>query len=243
METNQLELWNRAAERYIQDDSQLTIFHRSIYMPVIESMIGNTRDKYVLDLGCGIGEFTKKLALDGAFAFGIDGSVTMISKAYKEKQDLSAMFAVVDLTHPLPIKSRTIDIVVANMVLMDIPDIEICIREISRILRHGGVFLFSMTHPAFFCSEWECEESDPRAYKKVSDYLNETCEPVFFWGETVHYHRPLSTYFNILEKNGMCVLSLKEPVPDLNGMGEDSSTRYHMRIPSFIVLKTALLER
>ena len=243
METNQLDLWNHAAERYIEDDSQFTLFNRSIYMPVIESMIGNVRDKNVLDLGCGCGNLTKKTALDGAVALGIDGSDTMISRACTENVAPSAMFAIMDLTRPFPIKSRTMDIVVANMVLMDIPDIEICIREVSRILKSGGVFIISMTHPAFFCSDWECEDADPHAYKKVSDYLNETCEPVFFWGETVHYHRPLSTYFNILEKNGMCVLSLKEPVPDLNGMCEDSSLRYHLRIPSFIVMKTALLER
>nr|WP_319538653.1 class I SAM-dependent methyltransferase [uncultured Methanospirillum sp.] len=239
---NQLDLWNHAALRYAADESQLTLFHRSIYMPVIEQMIGNVRDKNVLDLGCGSGNLTKKIALDGAFALGIDGSVTMISKACEENADSSAMFAVMDLTQPFPIKSRSMDIVVANMVLMDIPGIEICIREVSRILKPGGVFIISITHPSFFCSDWECEDSDPHAYKKVRDYLSEKCETIYFWGETVHYHRPLSTYFDALEKNGMGVLSLKEPVPDFSEMDKVSSLRYHLRIPSFIVLKTVLLE-
>jgi len=242
MSITQLDLWNRAAEQYVADESQLTIFHRSIYMPFIESLIGDVGHKTILDLGCGNGQLTKKFALNGAVAVGIDGSVKMISKACKENTDSSAMYAVMDLTQPLPIKSRTMDIVVANMVLMDIPDIENCINEVARVLRYGGFFVFSMTHPAFFCSDWECDGSDPHAYKKVRDYLSEKCEPICFWGETLHYHRSLSAYFDTLEKNGMCVLSLKEPVPDLNEMGEDSSLQYHLRIPSFIVLKAVLLE-
>jgi len=242
MSITQLDLWNLVADRYAEDESQLTIFHRSIYMPVIESMIDNVRDKYVLDLGCGIGTLINKLALDGAFAVGIDGSVKMISRAYEEKSDSSATYAVMDLTQVLPIKSQTMDIIVANMVLMDIPDIEICIGEVARILKPNGNFLFSITHPAFFCSDWECEGSDPHAYKKIRDYLYEKCEPVNFWGETLHYHRPLSSYFKSLEKNGLCVLSLKEPAPDLTDIDDDQSLLYHLRIPSFIILKTVLLE-
>ncbi|HWQ64145.1 MAG TPA: class I SAM-dependent methyltransferase [Methanospirillum sp.] len=174
-------------------------------------MIGDVYNKYVLDLGCGCGEFTKKVALKRAFTVGIDGSEKMISYASKENAGSAAMYAIMDITKPLPIKSRSMDIVIANMVLMDIPDIEICISEVARVLRIDGIFLLSITHPAFFCSDWAHEDTNPRGYKVVRDYLHEKCEPVSFWGETLHYHRPLSSYFNAFEKSGMCVLSLKEP--------------------------------
>lgn len=243
MRTEPLNLWDIAVEQYVEDQSPLTEFHRSIYTPVIESMIDDVYNKNVLDLGCGKGDFTKKVALKGAYTFGIDGSVKMISYASKENSSPKVMYAIMDITEPFPIKSRSMDIVIANMVLMDIPNIDICISEVARVLRVDGIFILSITHPAFFCSDWVHEDTNPRSYKKVRDYLHEKCEHVNFWGKTLHYHRPLSSYFDHLEKNGMCVISLKEPVPYFKENNDESSLIYHLRIPSFIVLKVALLKK
>lgn len=235
-------LWNRAAVRYAGDQSSVGAFHRSIYMPVMDAMIGDVHKKRVLDAGCGDGEYTRKLACSGAIVTGIDGSREMIRLARKDPIHPSIRYAVMDLTRSLPIQSRSMDMIVGNMVLMDLPEIETCINEFSRILRDGGLFVFSITHPAFFCSDWAGDASGPRSYKIVLDYLNEKTEPLNFWGETLHYHRPISAYFNTLEKYGMCVLSLEEPVPDVNEEEMDPYVLSHLRIPSFLVIKAALRE-
>jgi len=234
-----LTLWNRAASRYADDQSSMSTFHRSIYMPYVESMIGDVRNKKILDLGCGTGEFTKKLASAGAKITGTDGSREMLRYALRDNAHPSITYIVMDLTCPFPFKARSMDIIVANMVLMDLCDIECCIHEISRILADGGLFIFSITHPAFFCSEWEGDTSGPRSYKKVRDYLHTLTEFLYFWGETIHYHRPLSLYFRVLEKNGMCILSLDEPIPDISKEEIDPIVSSHFRVPTFLVIKAA----
>ena len=129
------------------------------------------------------------------------------------------------------------------MVLMDLPEIETCISDFSRILRDGGVFVFSITHPAFFCSDWSADVSGPRSYKKVQDYLNEKTEHQNFLGETLHFNRPISTYFSTLEENGMCVLSLEEPIPDVSEKETDPIVLSHLRVPSFLVIKATIRNR
>jgi ubiquinone/menaquinone biosynthesis C-methylase UbiE len=235
-----LTLWNRAASRYADDQSSMSTFHRSIYMPCVEAMMGDVRDKKVLDIGCGTGGFTKKLASRGAKITGTDGSREMLRYALRDNAHPSITYMVMDLTYPFPFKTSSVDIIIANMVLMDLSDIEVCLYEISRILNHGGLFVFSITHPAFFCSEWEGDALGPRAYKKVRDYLHTLTEYLDFWGETIHYHRPLSSYFRVLEKNGLCVLSLDEPIPDISKKEIDPLVNSHLRVPTFLVIKAAL---
>lgn len=149
-----LRLWDRAAGRYAGDCSAVSAFHASIYLPVVDAMLGDVRNKKILEAGCGNGEYAKKLASAGATVIGIDVSPEMIRLALIENAHSSVTYAVMDLTRPLPVQSRSVDIVVANMVLMDLPEIETCTAEFSRILRVGGMFVFSITHPAFFCSDW-----------------------------------------------------------------------------------------
>lgn len=235
-----LKLWDRAAGRYAGDSSALSAFHASIYLPVVDAMLGDVRNKKILDAGCGNGEYAKKLASAGATVIGIDGSPEMIRMARRENAHSSVTYAVMDLTRPLPVQSRSMDVVVANMVLMDLPEIETCTAEFSRIIRDDGMFVFSITHPAFFCSDWAGDGSGPRSCKMVRDYLHQKTETLNFWGETLHYHRPLSDYFRVLERNGLAVLSLEEPVPHIDAGETDPRMLCHLRVPSFLVVKAAL---
>ena len=72
------------------------------------------------------------------------------------------------------------------------------------------------------------------------DYLNEKVEELNFWGKTLHYHRPLSYYFSILEQNSFRVTSLREPVPSGDLLKKHPDWKFHRRIPSFIVAKAML---
>lgn len=230
-------LWNMAAHRYASGQSADFVFHRSVWMPAVDTLIGDVRHKDVLDLGCGNGYYAKKLACAGARVIGADGSTEMIKLARRDNVHPGISYVAMDLTRPFPIAGRSQDLVVANMVLMDLPHIDTCVSEVSRVIRDRGLFVFSLTHPAFFCSDWAGDASNTRAYKMIRDYLHEKTESLDFWGEIYHYHRPLSAYFRVLERSGLCVHALEEPVPQVGPEETDPTLLCHQRVPSFLVIK------
>lgn len=231
--SNTIELWNNAARNYSIKNDNGNSFYTKIYMNCVDKMLDSVLGKIILDAGCGDGFYTRQLAYKGAAVIGIDGSENLLKIAREKNSHTNVSFQAADLLVKLPFKDNSFDIVVSNMVLMDIEDIGSFISETSRILKPNGVFVFSITHPCFFISDWQIDNNGKRIYKKLYYYLNQRTEELDFYGRTLHFHRPLSYYFNKLNENGFLVSELQEPVPEV----KNDDTEYHFRIPSFIVIK------
>jgi ubiquinone/menaquinone biosynthesis C-methylase UbiE len=142
--------WDIAAENYSADHNHGKNFHSRIYLVAVNELLGNVNEKYILDAGCGDGSFSLELLQRGASVAAVDGSDTMLSIAKSKHNHSNLQYYKMDLTRTLPFKNSCFDIVVANMLLMDIPEIELFIREVARILKKSGNFVFSITHPCFF---------------------------------------------------------------------------------------------
>jgi ubiquinone/menaquinone biosynthesis C-methylase UbiE len=229
--------WDIAAENYSVDNNNGKNFHSRIYLVAVNELLGNVNGKYILDAGCGDGSFSLELSQKRASVAAVDGSDAMLSIAKRKHNHSNLQYYKMDLNRTLPFKNNCFDIVVANMLLMDIPEIELFICEVARVLKKSGNFVFSITHPCFFLSDWVEDENNIKAYKKVENYLNERVEELNFWGKTLHYHRPLSRYMDAIEKAGMYVSSLKEPVPPKELEDSYPGQEYHFRVPSFLVVK------
>jgi len=240
MEKNRqhIRYWNQAAIDYCSRQDELA----TIYQPVVEELLGDVSGKRILDAGCGDGIYTRKLAAQGAIVTGIDGSSGMISMAKGHSKNTNMQYKVVDLTRTLPFPDDSYDVVLANMVLMDIPQIDFAVSEFARVLSVNGSLVLSIPHPCFFCSDWVTEKNGQRLYKKVSDYMTPKVEPQNFWGKTLHFHRPLSYYFDELTNNDFCVEAFKEPMPSEEALKKHQDWEYHRRVPSFVVMK-AILKR
>jgi 2-polyprenyl-3-methyl-5-hydroxy-6-metoxy-1,4-benzoquinol methylase len=231
-EEHYIRYWDEAAADYCSHSRPA----RVEYEPVVDELLGDVSGKRVLDAGCGDGTHSRRLNSLGAIVTGIDGSAKMISIAERYPARLGLGFKVADLTKKLPFLDGCYDIVLANMVLMDIPRIDVAIAEFARLLVDGGMLVFSITHPCFFCYDWVTDEKGERAHKAISDYLTHKVLELNFWGKTLHFHRPLSCYFDVLSRNGFYIDAFKEPFP-----GEKVQTKaaYH-RIPSFAVIRAVL---
>lgn len=123
------------------------------------------------------------------------------------------------------------------MVLMDIPRVDVAIGEFSRVLTAGGALVFSLTHPCFFCSDWVQDADGAKLHKAVGDYLSPRVETLDFWGTTMHFHRPLSHYFDALTHHGFVIDALKEPTPTSEQVTRHPEWRHHQRVPSFLVAR------
>ena len=164
----------------------------------------------VLDAGCGDGEYTELFRQKGADAIGCDGSEGVIKMA--RQQYSSCRFDVVDLSGRMPYGDGQFDLVFCNLVLMDIDSIDLTISEIARVLQNRGKFFFTIVHPAFYLADWARNENGVIVHKKVTSYI--TCKSVEQCWDTkpvLHYHRPISWYFNLLAKNGLALSRMYEP--------------------------------
>ena len=105
--------------------------------------LGDVKDKYLLDLGCGAGENSVYFALLGAQCVATDYSPGMVEVALKlaemngvqiEGRTVNAM----DIGFP----DNTFDIVYASNLLHHIPNPETTLKEMHRVLKPGGKACF-----------------------------------------------------------------------------------------------------
>lgn len=96
----------------------------------------------ILDIGCGPGNTLQRLARWG-HVYGMDFSLDALTFA----QTRAAARVLSGDAMALPVASESIDCVVALDNLEHVEDDERALREIRRVLRPGGAFLFTV--PAF----------------------------------------------------------------------------------------------
>jgi ubiquinone/menaquinone biosynthesis C-methylase UbiE len=99
-----------------------------------------------LELGCGTGFFTLNLKLAGVLEQGhvTDLSPGMVEVAQRNARSLGFEVAgqVADAER-LPYDDNSFDLVVGHAVLHHIPDVELAFREVLRVLKPGGRFVFA----------------------------------------------------------------------------------------------------
>ncbi|NYB72931.1 methyltransferase domain-containing protein [Sedimentibacter hydroxybenzoicus DSM 7310] len=199
--------WDKAAKLYSEFEaaSKYAAFCREF----ITNYFFDIKNKNVLDAGCGNGEHTHILSQRGGHVVGCDGSVEMLKLAKFKYQ--SYRFDHVNLLNRIPYQNNEFDIVLCNLVLMDIDPVDNAISEFYRILKNDGTFFFSIVHPAFYQAVWERNEEGVALSKKVSGYITSKAVQQTFWGNTMHYHRPISYYFNKISDAGFSLKNMFEP--------------------------------
>ncbi|EKQ69680.1 methylase involved in ubiquinone/menaquinone biosynthesis [Leptolyngbyaceae cyanobacterium JSC-12] len=109
----------------------------------ILKQLGAVRGKLLLDLGCGAGENSVYFAMKGANCVASDYSPGMVDVALKlaEKNGVHVEGKVINAMN-IDYPDNTFDIVYASNLLHHIPEPEITIQEIHRVLKPGGKMCF-----------------------------------------------------------------------------------------------------
>jgi SAM-dependent methyltransferase len=93
----------------------------------------------ILDLGCGDGQLTKRLAATGASVVGVDASPEMLSAARSRGIDAREGRA-----ESLPFADCSFDAVFSNAALHWVREQDAMLSEVRRVLRPGGRFVAEM---------------------------------------------------------------------------------------------------
>ena len=107
-------------------------------------LLGDARASRVLEIGCGSAPCSRWLAADGAgFVTGFDISANMLAHAGDTTVPLVQADAV-----DMPYRDSSFDIAFSAFgAIPFVADSAGLMREVARVLRPGGRFVFSITHP------------------------------------------------------------------------------------------------
>lgn len=115
-------------------------------LSLLADHFGSMENAAALDLGCGGGRLMERLREKGAKPIGIDISSELLKMARKKSLDV-----IQGSIHQLPFPNESFDIVVSNFTLLYLPPDgqEKTLKEVYRVLKRGGVFVYSTKHPFF----------------------------------------------------------------------------------------------
>lgn len=181
----------------------------------------------VLDVGCGEGHNTRLLHERGAQLTALDVSETFVRSARDAETSIDHLLA--DGT-TLPFPDAAFDAATAFMSVMDMPDPAATIAEVARVVRPGGWFQFSITHPVSSVPRrrWIDDEDGDRSMLAIGGYFDEG-QMVDRWifgaapAEMLERHEPftitwtrftVSSWINLVIAAGLTIEQMAEPFAD-----------------------------
>lgn len=213
-------------------------FQRRLIGPVVERLLlsqlkeqsdTGARAK-ILEIACGNGAFTRRLAEIGFEVVACDFSQSFLelAKDHTNNHQEKIIYKLIDATEKqelLTLGSRTFDAVVCNMAMMDMPVIEPLLSAASLLLKRGGSLVFSICHPCFNSApgtQKVVEQEDiegtisVRGALKIVKYITPgSYQGLGIIGQPMpqyYFHRPLNILFNTCFDAGFLLDRVEEPV-------------------------------
>jgi ubiquinone/menaquinone biosynthesis C-methylase UbiE len=234
------EEWDSFAE--LRDEQLRTgqdLSFELVLKPTVLNLLEGADRRYVLDCGCGTGVLAEILAAQGGRVVGVDVSGESIRIARRHRGARTNIEYIESSIEEFASAStdRRFTAVVANMVLMDVPDLSSVLRSIASVLEPGGALIATITHPFFWPLYWGYADAPWFSYSKetgVSGPFAISLQPEG-GPRTSHYHRPLSAYANEFTR---CQLGLSDVVEPMPTGAASAMFPSPWRYPRFLALRS-----
>ena len=186
-------------------------WHKQLISSQTIELLSLTSNSKLLDIGCGNGIFARKMSKEGINVTAFDFSENNIKNA-KKYDCKNIHYHVLDATtydDLINLGCNSFNGAVANMVLQDIPEIEVMFKALTHLLKDNGVFVFSIPHPCFNSDKnTSIEESSI----KISDYKSIVTSK----GVAITNQPELQYYFHHHNNNRYALRWQNNKFPDLH---------------------------
>jgi ubiquinone/menaquinone biosynthesis C-methylase UbiE len=210
---------NIAARRSAASDTGVVSYGRDLPTDADLRLCGDVSGKRVLDLGCGSGENAIAIALQGAHVIAVDASTGQLQLARKlaDAAEIRVEWHQGDAADLAFLRADSIDLAIAVGLLGEVDDVDRLLRQVQRVLRPGGAFVFSIDHPVALALGRD--NAAPGAlplgnYELRRSYFDAQPTTVIRAGERIDiYPRTMADIFASLHRAGFRLDVLLEPEP------------------------------
>jgi SAM-dependent methyltransferase len=221
--------WEASAEAWISSMGERGDFSRWAVLdsPMLER-VQRAAPQNVLDVGCGEGRFSRKMAELTPEVVGIDPTAKLLDVA----RGKGGADYVRGVAEDLPIANDRFDMVVSYLSLIDIPNAKLGLQEMARVLKPGGRLLIANLTGWVTASQehggWRRDASGATTMT-IDRYLDQHAH----WGEwdgirIQNWHRPLAFYMQCLLGLGLNMTHFDEPRAQSEDGQRYDACPYHM---------------
>ncbi len=206
--------WDANAQEYLAEHGQFLGVADLVWGPegLRESearLLGPLEGRRVLEVGAGSAPCSRWVAAQGAHVVATDVAPAMLAASREHEPHVPLLAAD---ARALPFADGVFDVAFTSFgALPFVPDPEQVHREVARVLRPGGRWVFSVTHPVrwMFPDDPSAEGMTVlRPYFDRRPYVetDEHGEPAY-----AEYHRTLGDHVRALVAGGLVLEDLVEP--------------------------------
>lgn len=225
------------------DRDQKSIHSDYLVRPLVLKLLGNVKEKDVLDAGCGDGYLSRAIAKKGGNVIGIDISENLINVSKSKSPNIKFF---VDSVVSFEKISQEFDVVISIIVLQHLnkKDIIESLKKTYLLLRPKGIFIIAIPHPLMFVK------------KPNSDWIKFHYEKLSYWNSkmvkvslcningksfsTKTYTHSLSFYMNAILKAGFQINNVIESKPSKKDvLFHHEKWKDEVFFPSYLLLKLA----
>lgn len=176
-------------------------------------LLGSVEGRRVLEIGCGAAPCSRWLSAHGAVPVGVDVSSGMLrhARAGNTSSGVVVALAQADAEH-LPVTSGSFDIACSAFGAVPfLADLDAVLHEVCRVLRPGGRWVFSVTHPMRWVFP---DDPGPGGLTVVQSYFDRTpYVEVDAAGRAtyVEHHRTLGDFVRAINAASLVLDDVVEP--------------------------------
>ncbi|WP_422659211.1 class I SAM-dependent DNA methyltransferase [Paenibacillus sp. EC2-1] len=226
-------------DRYLQRRSWNENANDTLEKPIIYEIMGDVRQKSILDLGCGTAAYGNELLDMGAVQYtGLEGSVQMVQHARHNLKDRLNSHVIHMVLEDWDAPESEYDKIVSRLVLHYIEDIDKLFKSVYQSLKSGGSFVFSVEHPVMTSSYGLTKPEGQKQDWTVDNYFITGEREQEWLGSTVKkFHRTVEDYFGALIRAGFLVEEVRESRPNERLFSNRETYERRCRIPLFLMMK------
>jgi ubiquinone/menaquinone biosynthesis C-methylase UbiE len=239
------ESWDRAADAYVKgQDTGRDFYRHEFFGPAQVAVCGDVAGLRLLDVGCGAGYFAREMARRGARVTGVDISPRMIEHARRHEAEapLGVEYLVANAAEVAArFAAESFDMATSCLALQDMPAAELVLRAVRAVLRPGGRFVASITHP---CTDtpfraWERDESGRKRWLCIDRYFERGAVEYTWggWGDgftTPALHATLEDWLAWILGAGFRLRALREPRPTEEALRARPDLEDAARVPYYL---------